>query len=496
MFLFHWYLSNLIVPLFFFHYSEPTSGLDARAAFLVMESLKRLVYSQGTTVVAVIHQPRTDIYDMFDSLMLLGIGGRTVYHGPATKCRDYFEKMGYTLKEGESQADWFLDISSGDIEVNDSAGTTARSARKVQDFDFFGNSFEVTIWPSDENDTGLILSQAEGVERGNFLVKEVAPTARYATATSAEKMIQVGDKVIGIDGRSLGQLTLDEATALLKKHDDPSYVYIQLMRVENEQLDSFDTDIEFGGESRPLNPSNQDAALVKSQLAREKLYRQWVLHFEALSHLPLYNPPDASPLPIAPKQVPGWRQLLIQVRRNSLLSWRNKDARLIDAGILIIAIFLITLLVGHDLDFNRDPRELMWFNFIVSAEEAARMLPLIFQYSMTGIGELQMYSLMASVILSVLVGLSATKIITEKQLQFFRETQSGVSATPYYLAANITSTVEQGSIAILASIIAYLIMRPGTSVCESLMLCSYYLSSLRYSQYYSTSCLYLELFHG
>ena len=460
-----------------------------------MESLKRLVYSQGTTVVAVIHQPRTDIYDMFDSLMLLGIGGKTVYHGPATKCRDYFEKMGYTLKEGESQADWFLDISSGDIEVDDSAGTTARSARKVQDFDFFGNSFEVTI-SSDENDTGLVLGQAEGVERGNFLVKEVAPTIRYATATSAEKMIQVGDKVIGVDGRSLGQLTLDEATALLKKHGDSSYVYIQLMRVENEQLDSFDTDIEVGGESRPLNPSNQDAAMLKSQLAREKLYRQWVLHFEALSHLPLYNPPDASPLPITPKQVPGWRQLLIQVRRNSLLSWRNKDARLIDAGILIIAIFLITLLVGHDLDFNRDPRELLWFNFIVSAEEAARMLPVIFQYSMTGIGDLQMYSLMASVILSVLVGLSATKIITEKQLQFFREAQSGVSATPYYLAANITSTVEQGSIAILASVIAYLITLPGTSICESLMLCSYYLCLLRYSQYYSTSCLYMELFHG
>jgi hypothetical protein len=408
----------LFLSFFLLLYSEPTSGLDARAAFLVMESLKRLVYSQGTTVVAVIHQPRTDIYDMFDSLMLLGIGGRTVYHGPATKCRDYFEKMGYTLKEGESQADWFLDISSGDIEVNDSAGTTARSARsarKVQDFDFFDtHSFEVAIWPSDENDTGLVLGQAEGVERGNFLVKEVAATVRYATATSAEKMIQVGDKVIGIDGRSLGELTLDEATALLKKHDDPSYVYIQLVRIENEQLDidSFDTDIEFGGESRPLNPSNQDAALVKSQLAREKLYRQWVLHFEALSHLPLYNPPDASPLPIAPKQVPGWRQLLIQVRRNSLLSWRNKDARLIDAGILIIAIFLITLLVGHNLNFKKDPEQLLWFNFIVSAEEAASMLPVIFQYSMTGIGELQQYCLMASVILSVLIGLSATKIIT------------------------------------------------------------------------------------
>lgn len=362
--------------------SEPTSGLDARAAFLVMESLKRLVTLQGVTVVAVIHQPRTDIYDMFDSLMLLGIGGRTVYHGPATKCREYFEKMGYQLKEGESQADWFLDISSGDIEMNKDRTTARKSQVKMRQV---------------END-------------------------------------------------HLDSIT-DIEFALEMSSDDTT-----------------ENDVDVRGLSQPTNPSNQDAALVKAQMAREELYRQWSVHFETLSDLPVYNPPDAFALPIMPKKVPAWRQLLIQLRRNSLLSWRNKDARLIDAAILLIAIFLITVLVGHNPDFNRNPRELLWFNFISSAEEAATMLPIIFQYSMTGISEIQQYCLMASVIMSVLIGLSATKIITEKQLQFFRETQGGVSVTAYYLAANITSTVEQGSIAILASVIAYLVMIPGTSI--------------------------------
>ena len=87
---------------------------------------------------------------------------------------------------------------------------------------------------------------------------------------------------------------------------------------------------------------------------------------------------------------------------------------------------------------------------------------------MTGISEIQQYCLMASVIMSVLIGLSATKIITEKQLQFFREAQGGVSVTAYYLAANITSTAEQGCVAILASVIAYLVMIPGTSIGELL----------------------------
>ena len=366
--------------------SEPTSGLDARAAFLVMESLKRLVSSQGVTVVAVIHQPRTDIYDMFDSLMLLGIGGRTVYHGPAEKCKEYFEKMGYQLKEGESQADWFLDISSGDIEMNKDRTTARKSQVKMRQV---------------END-------------------------HLDSITDIEFALEMSS---------------DGAT---------------------------ENDVDARGLSQSMNPSNQDAALLKAQLAREELYRQWSVRFKALSDLPVYNPPDAFALPTMPKKVPGWRQLLIQLRRNCLLSWRNKDARLIDAAILIIAIFLITVLVGQNPDFNQNPRQLFWFNFISSAEEAASMLPIIFQYSMNGISEIQQYCLMASVIMSVLIGLSATKIITEKQLQFFREAQGGVSVTAYYLAANITSSVEQGCVAILASVIAYLVMIPGTSIGELL----------------------------
>ncbi|KAL7493376.1 hypothetical protein ACHAWT_002526 [Skeletonema menzelii] len=361
---------------------EPTSGLDARAAFLVMESLQRLVSSQGMTVVAVIHQPRTDIYDMFDSLMLLGIGGRTVYHGPATKCKYYFENLGYQLKDGESQADWFLDISSGDIEMNIDSTNTRKSQVKMR--------------------------QVENVHLDSDADIEFALTINsYGTKES---------------------------------------------------------DIEDREKSLPMITSNQDAVLLKSQMARDELYRQWSVRFETLSQLPMYNPPDAFPLPIMPKQVPGWRQLLIQLRRNSLLSWRNKDARLIDAAILIIAVFLITLLVGHNPDFDRNPTHLFWFTFIASAEEAATMLSVIFQYSMTGIGEIQTYCLMVAIIMTVLIGISATKLITEKQLQFFRESQSGVSVTAYYLAASITSTVEQGSVAILASVIAYLSMLPGTSI--------------------------------
>lgn len=39
----------------------------------------KLLTSMGLTVVSVIHQPRYEIFQMFDEVLLLGKGGRTVY---------------------------------------------------------------------------------------------------------------------------------------------------------------------------------------------------------------------------------------------------------------------------------------------------------------------------------------------------------------------------------------------------------------------------------
>jgi ABC-type multidrug transport system ATPase subunit len=55
---------------------EPTSGLDSTSAFLVMGSLKSLAEKQHVSVCCVIHQPRESIFELFDLLILLGVGGR------------------------------------------------------------------------------------------------------------------------------------------------------------------------------------------------------------------------------------------------------------------------------------------------------------------------------------------------------------------------------------------------------------------------------------
>eukprot|EP00668_Euglena_longa_P020059 GGOE01024953.1.p1 GENE.GGOE01024953.1~~GGOE01024953.1.p1 ORF type:complete len:1437 (+),score=454.40 GGOE01024953.1:1098-5408(+) len=59
---------------------EPTSGLDSMAADVVMDAIKA-VAKTGRTVICTIHQPSTHLFEMFDHLLLLMRGGKTVFFG-------------------------------------------------------------------------------------------------------------------------------------------------------------------------------------------------------------------------------------------------------------------------------------------------------------------------------------------------------------------------------------------------------------------------------
>ncbi|XP_074355770.1 serine/threonine-protein phosphatase BSL1-like [Apium graveolens] len=76
---------------------EPTLGLDARAATIVMRTVRNTV-DTGRTVVCTIHQPSVDIFDAFDELLLLKCGGEEIYVGPLghLSCHliEYFEGIG------------------------------------------------------------------------------------------------------------------------------------------------------------------------------------------------------------------------------------------------------------------------------------------------------------------------------------------------------------------------------------------------------------------
>jgi ABC-type multidrug transport system ATPase subunit len=91
---------------------EPTSGLDSTSAYELMVTLKELARKGGHSIVTVIHQPRTTIFDLFDGLLLLS-KGQEVYSGPANLARQVLEScpiIGTPLPAQTNIADWIMDM--------------------------------------------------------------------------------------------------------------------------------------------------------------------------------------------------------------------------------------------------------------------------------------------------------------------------------------------------------------------------------------------------
>eukprot|EP00930_Biecheleria_cincta_P035612 TRINITY_DN24480_c0_g1_i1.p1 TRINITY_DN24480_c0_g1~~TRINITY_DN24480_c0_g1_i1.p1 ORF type:complete len:1286 (-),score=241.02 TRINITY_DN24480_c0_g1_i1:227-3700(-) len=93
---------------------EPTSGLDASSSLSIVQSLKKLA-QLGMTSVMVVHQPRFSLFSLFDDVLLLGKGGRTVYFGPPLGATAYFERIGFEALQSENPADWIMDIIAGEV---------------------------------------------------------------------------------------------------------------------------------------------------------------------------------------------------------------------------------------------------------------------------------------------------------------------------------------------------------------------------------------------
>ncbi|KAJ3071441.1 hypothetical protein HDU98_005335 [Podochytrium sp. JEL0797] len=99
------------VPLAIF-LDEPTSGLDSTAALKVSEILRRVAFL-GLTAVAVIHQPRYEIFQQFNDILMLVSGGKTAYMGPTKRVVAYFQDLGFYFDSQANPADILMDILNG-----------------------------------------------------------------------------------------------------------------------------------------------------------------------------------------------------------------------------------------------------------------------------------------------------------------------------------------------------------------------------------------------
>jgi ABC-type multidrug transport system ATPase subunit len=82
---------------------EPTSGLDSHNAFLLVKLLRK-VASEGCTVLCTIHQPSSEVFQIFQRAVFLK-SGRVAYEGETEGLTAHFSQAGFEIPAATNPAD-------------------------------------------------------------------------------------------------------------------------------------------------------------------------------------------------------------------------------------------------------------------------------------------------------------------------------------------------------------------------------------------------------
>ena len=108
---------------------EPTSGLDSHSSLQIMDLIRMISRKKCCTIITTIHQPSSQVFKLFDGLLLLSKGnisssicmhpcdihkiaflGELCYFGPASEAAAFFESHGHPVPPFVNPADHFLDV--------------------------------------------------------------------------------------------------------------------------------------------------------------------------------------------------------------------------------------------------------------------------------------------------------------------------------------------------------------------------------------------------
>jgi ABC transport system ATP-binding/permease protein len=130
---------------------EPTSGLSSRDSENVIDLLKELSL-KGKLIFVVIHQPSSDIYKMFDKMIIMDTGGYPAYYGHPVEAVTYFKKSTLQVDANRGQCETCGNVNPEQIfniieaKVVDEYGqpTTKRKITPPQWFELYKERFRIS----------------------------------------------------------------------------------------------------------------------------------------------------------------------------------------------------------------------------------------------------------------------------------------------------------------------------------------------------------------
>eukprot|EP00796_Vickermania_ingenoplastis_P001340 gene1340-781_t len=101
--------SELVTNPYVMLLDEPTTGLDSVNAVRVGQLLQELAKNDRRTVIATVHSPSSELFDLFDDLLLLA-KGHVIYHGPTAESLEYFAALGYRVPPRTNPTEYFMNL--------------------------------------------------------------------------------------------------------------------------------------------------------------------------------------------------------------------------------------------------------------------------------------------------------------------------------------------------------------------------------------------------
>ncbi|XP_060807695.1 protein brown isoform X2 [Amyelois transitella] len=120
---------------------EPTTGLDSYNALAVVEILKKLA-SSGRIVVCSVHQPSSDLFNEFTSILLM-TEGKLLFHGSHEKCRQLFESVNLHCPKNYNPAEFYIRAVS-DLNSHNSVERLMDSYKE----EHIGNTTDIQCTPT------------------------------------------------------------------------------------------------------------------------------------------------------------------------------------------------------------------------------------------------------------------------------------------------------------------------------------------------------------
>ena len=91
--------------------------MDSLTAYVIVWYMKRVASKNNKTIAMTIHQPSSEIYQLFDRLVFL-VAGKLVYQGPSADAEGYFARMGFKAPDFSNPPDYFMSIMHHESKAN------------------------------------------------------------------------------------------------------------------------------------------------------------------------------------------------------------------------------------------------------------------------------------------------------------------------------------------------------------------------------------------